>query len=54
MTAQCICAIPEMYTGDPPHEPCGAISQAWSVAAVLFIAHLIELYEKSPKKKLKK
>jgi glycogen debranching enzyme len=52
MTTGCICAIPEMYTGDPPHEPCGAISHAWSVAAVLFIAHLIELYEKTTKKKL--
>ncbi|MDR1887723.1 MAG: glycogen debranching enzyme N-terminal domain-containing protein [Prevotellaceae bacterium] len=51
MTAKCICAIPEMYTGDPPHEPCGAISQAWSVAAVLYIAHLIELYEKKSVKK---
>jgi predicted glycogen debranching enzyme len=53
MTTKGICAIPEMYTGDPPHEPCGAISQAWSVAAVLFIAHLIELYGKLPNKKFK-
>jgi len=52
MTAKGIFCIPEMYTGDPPHEPCGAISQAWSVAAVLRIAHTIESYEKSSKKKL--
>jgi predicted glycogen debranching enzyme len=53
MTNGCICAIPEMYTGDPPHEPCGAISQAWSVASVLYIAYLIDLYDKSQEKKLK-
>jgi predicted glycogen debranching enzyme len=53
MTRGCICAIPEMYHGDPPHEPCGAISQAWSVASVLYIAQMIDLYEKSHEKKLK-
>ncbi|MDR1130570.1 MAG: glycogen debranching enzyme N-terminal domain-containing protein [Prevotellaceae bacterium] len=52
MTAGCICAIPEMYTGDPPHEACGAVSQAWSVASVLHIAHLIDLYEKFQGRKL--
>jgi predicted glycogen debranching enzyme len=51
MTNKCICAIPEMYTGDPPHEPCGAISQAWSVASVLYIAYLIDLYENPQKNK---
>ncbi|MDR1169930.1 MAG: glycogen debranching enzyme N-terminal domain-containing protein [Prevotellaceae bacterium] len=54
MTTGCICTIPEMYASDPPHEPCGAISQAWSVAAVLYIAHLIKLYEATPKKEIKK
>ncbi|MDR0386265.1 MAG: amylo-alpha-1,6-glucosidase [Prevotellaceae bacterium] len=47
MTTGCICTIPEMYAGDPPYEPCGAISQAWSVAAILFIALLVGQYEKS-------
>jgi len=27
--------ISEIFTGDAPHSPCGAISQAWSVAEVL-------------------
>lgn len=49
MTTRCICGIPEMYNGDPPHEPRGAISQAWSVAAVLRIASMIEWYEKLKK-----
>ncbi|MDR1340308.1 MAG: glycogen debranching enzyme N-terminal domain-containing protein [Prevotellaceae bacterium] len=54
MTSGCICAIPELYTGDPPHESCGAVSQAWSVAAVLHIAHMIDLYEGFHERKLKK
>src|SRR6056297_331963 len=29
--------VSEIYDGNPPHEPRGAISQAWSVAAVLRI-----------------
>jgi predicted glycogen debranching enzyme len=35
--------IPEIFDGDPPHKPRGAISQAWSVAAML---RIIELHEK--------
>jgi predicted glycogen debranching enzyme len=27
--------ISEIFSGDPPHEPCGCIAQAWSVAEVL-------------------
>lgn len=38
--------ISEIYDGDPPHTPKGAISQAWSVAAVLYIHELIEKYKK--------
>jgi predicted glycogen debranching enzyme len=34
--------IPEIYDGDPPHRPKGAISQAWSVAEILRIKQLIE------------
>ncbi len=34
--------INEVYDGDPPHEPRGAISQAWSVAAVLQIKMLMD------------
>lgn len=34
-------SISEVYDGDPPHRPGGAISQAWSVAEVLRIRSLI-------------
>jgi predicted glycogen debranching enzyme len=34
--------ISEIYDGDPPHYPRGAISQAWSVAAVLRIINRAE------------
>lgn len=39
-------SIAEIYDGDPPHAPKGAISQAWSVGAVLRINEMIEQYEK--------
>ncbi len=35
-------SIPEIYDGDPPHAQRGAISQAWSVGAVLRINEMIE------------
>jgi len=38
--------IAEIYDGDPPHAPKGAISQAWSVGALLQIAKMIETLEK--------
>jgi 4-alpha-glucanotransferase len=28
-------SISEMFDGDPPHAPKGAVAQAWSVAEVL-------------------
>lgn len=37
-------SISEIYDGNPPHKPKGAISQAWSVAALLQIGKLIEKY----------
>ncbi len=37
--------ISEIYDGDPPHYPRGAISQAWSVAALLSIIHKIENFK---------
>ena len=37
-----ISTIAEIYDGDPPHKPNGAISQAWSVAALLHIRYLLE------------
>lgn len=38
-------SISEIYDGDPPHNPRGAISQAWSVAALLRIIEKIEQVE---------
>ena len=35
-------SISEIYDGDPPHAPRGAISQAWSVGAVLRIHEMIK------------
>ena len=37
--------ISEIYDGDPPHIPRGAISQAWSVAALLRIEEMIQQFE---------
>lgn len=36
--------VSEIYDGNPPHIPRGAISQAWSVAAVLRLGEMIEMY----------
>ncbi|MCD7962570.1 MAG: amylo-alpha-1,6-glucosidase [Rikenellaceae bacterium] len=44
-------SIAEIYDGDPPHHPRGAISQAWSVGAVLRINEMIQNYEKTKKRK---
>ncbi len=33
--------IPEVYDGDPPHKPGGAISQAWSVAELLRVGKML-------------
>ena len=39
-------AFSELYDGDPPHEPHGAISSAQSTAALLTIEHIMEQYRK--------
>jgi predicted glycogen debranching enzyme len=39
---RCLGQIAEVYDGDPPHRPGGCPAQAWSVAEVLRITHLIE------------
>lgn len=46
MVTHGIGSISEIYDGDPPHYPKGAISQAWSVAALLRINEMIEVYER--------
>ena len=38
-------AFSELYDGDPPHEPHGAISSALSTAALLVVEHLLEQYK---------
>lgn len=38
-------SISEIYDGDPPHHPRGAVSQAWSVAALLRIREKLKLYD---------
>ncbi len=44
MTQHGIGTISEIYNGDPPHQAKGAISQAWSVAALLQMLKMIEKY----------
>ncbi|HSG68295.1 MAG TPA: amylo-alpha-1,6-glucosidase, partial [Bacteroidales bacterium] len=46
MTEAGIGSVSEIYDGDPPHLPGGAISQAWSVAELLRTHALIEKYSK--------
>jgi predicted glycogen debranching enzyme len=38
-------SIAEIFDGNPPHQPRGAISQAWSVAALLMMGKMIEELE---------
>lgn len=38
-------SIAEIYDGDPPHASRGAISQAWSVGAILRIVEMIDKYD---------
>ncbi len=47
MTEQGIGTISEVYDGDPPHRGGGAISQAWCVAELLRINHIIKEFEGS-------
>ncbi|MDA3944645.1 MAG: glycogen debranching enzyme N-terminal domain-containing protein [Bacteroidetes bacterium] len=42
-------AVSEVYDGDPPHESRGAISQAWSVAAILRLKFLLKQYDQNTK-----
>jgi predicted glycogen debranching enzyme len=41
ITEHCIGTMSEMYNGNPPHRAKGAISQAWSVAGVVYATHLV-------------
>ena len=42
-------AFSELYDGDPPHEPHGAIASAMSTAALLQIVHVMKQYYKEGK-----
>ncbi|HNR42025.1 MAG TPA: amylo-alpha-1,6-glucosidase [Bacteroidales bacterium] len=42
MSEHGVTTISEIYDGDPPHAPNGAISQAWSVGEVLRVIDLLE------------
>lgn len=48
LTEYCIGTIAEIYDGDPPHTPRGAISQAWSVAELLRMGEMISKIESNP------
>jgi predicted glycogen debranching enzyme len=50
LTEAGISTISEIYDGDPPHSPGGAISQAWSVSEVLRIYTLLNEENKENKK----
>lgn len=45
ITEHCIGTMSEMYNGNPPHKAKGAISQAWSVASVVYATHLVQNYK---------
>ena len=42
-------AFSELYDGDPPHEPHGAISSALSTAALLYVEYLLDKYREEEK-----
>ena len=42
-------AFSELYDGDPPHEPHGAISSALSTAGLLGVERLMEKYKEEGK-----
>ncbi len=45
VTEHCIGTMSEMYNGNPPHKAKGAISQAWSVAGVVYATHFVQNYK---------
>lgn len=45
ITEHCIGTMSEMYNGDPPHRAKGAISQAWSVAGVVYATNKVQNYK---------
>ncbi|MDP2423294.1 MAG: amylo-alpha-1,6-glucosidase [Bacteroidales bacterium] len=47
LSEHAIGSISELFDGDPPHKPGGAISMAWSVAEVMRMNDLIKKYKAS-------
>ncbi len=47
MSRGAIGTIPEIFDGDAPHHPRGAVSQAWSVSEVIRIKFIIDNFKKS-------
>jgi predicted glycogen debranching enzyme len=45
MTDRGVSTISEVYDGDPPHKPGGAISQAWNVAEIIRMGKFIHEYD---------
>ena len=45
MSEHCVGSIAEMYTGNPPYAAKGAISQAWSIAAVTRLFRMLVDFE---------
>jgi len=45
MTEHGVGSISELFDGDPPHKPGGAISMAWSVAEILRMGSLLKEYK---------
>ncbi|MBK7214971.1 MAG: glycogen debranching enzyme family protein [Bacteroidales bacterium] len=54
MSEHGIGTISELYDGDPPHKPSGAISQAWSVAELLRMKYLLSQVQEKNTVKPKK
>lgn len=53
MSEHGIGTISELYDGDPPYKPSGAISQAWSVAELLRIHEMLKSHKTAKPKKTK-
>lgn len=53
MTLYGVCSISEVYDGNPPYQPNGCISQAWSVGEILRALALTEKYGKMVAKEKK-
>jgi predicted glycogen debranching enzyme len=53
ITEHGIGTISELYDGDPPYRPSGAISQAWSVSELLRVSHMLDMMKPVKVSKIK-